>query len=228
MLDAEAWQMTMRRQFLKRLSALVAGVWLGWSPFVSLIRSAVATAGKEILPRGTRRETLAHKNPADLDTGNLEVTPLEGFGTMGLSDYSVNLDKWRLEIAGQVNTPLRLKYEEILPLPSVERKVLLICPGFFANHGEWKGVSIGNLIRTAQAGSGATHVTVYGPEGTYEKTQRFPIQDVLSDKVFLAYQVNGKTLPRMHGYPLRVVAEGYYGSDWVKYVYKVTVDKISP
>lgn len=44
--------------------------------------------------------------------------------------------------------------------------------------------------------------------------------------MFLAYQVNGETLPVKHGYPLRLVAEGVYGSEWVKYVYKVQFDKI--
>jgi DMSO/TMAO reductase YedYZ molybdopterin-dependent catalytic subunit len=34
--------------------------------------------------------------------------------------------------------------------------------------------------------------------------------------------VNNQVLPGKHGFPLRVVAEGYYGGDWVKYVYKVT------
>jgi sulfoxide reductase catalytic subunit YedY len=43
--------------------------------------------------------------------------------------------------------------------------------------------------------------------------------------VFLAYQVNGQALPKKHGFPLRVVAEGYYGGDWVKYVYKVVAHK---
>ena len=53
---------------------------------------------------------------------------------------------------------------------------------------------------------------------------RYPIEDVLSDTVFLAYGVNGKTLPQEHGFPLRVVAEGTYGSDWVKYVYGLEVE----
>lgn len=30
-----------------------------------------------------------------------------------------------------------------------------------------------------------------------------------------------QTLPSKHGLPLRVVAEGHWGSEWVKYVYKV-------
>ncbi len=53
-----------------------------------------------------------------------------------------------------------------------------------------------------------------------------PVEDLLSNKVFLAYELNGKPLPQRHGFPLRAVAEGYYGYDWVKYVYKVTVEKI--
>jgi sulfoxide reductase catalytic subunit YedY len=43
--------------------------------------------------------------------------------------------------------------------------------------------------------------------------------------VFLATHVNGTVLPRKHGFPLRVVAEGYYGSEWVKYVGKLTVER---
>ena len=66
-----------------------------------------------------------------------------------------------------------------------------------------------------------THINVYGPPGEYEKVERFPIEDIRSDKVFLAYNVNGETLPQKHGFPLRIVAEDYYGAEWVKYVYKV-------
>ena len=29
------------------------------------------------------------------------------------------------------------------------------------------------------------------------------------------FQVNGENLPVKHGYPLRLVAEGDYGSEWV-------------
>ena len=57
-----------------------------------------------------------------------------------------------------------------------------------------------------------------------EKTSRFPIEDIHSNKVFLACNVNDKTFPEKHGFPLRVVAEDYYG-DWVKYVYKITAIK---
>ena len=218
--------MEKRRTFLKTVLTFISGMGLLFSPFFEVVQIAYGKARKIILPRGINRESLIHKNPNLLDTRNLETTPLKNFETMGETDYEVNLDAWRLEVRGRVETPLRLTYSQILTLPSMEMNVLLICPGFFTNHGKWKGISMGKLFEKAKTEKGATHVTFAGPEGDYEKAERFPIEDILSNRVFLAYSVNGKTLPKKHGFPLRVVAEGYYGSDWVKYVYKVSVDTV--
>jgi sulfoxide reductase catalytic subunit YedY len=169
--------------------------------------------------------TLVGKNPANLDTRNLDLTPVEAFETMGLDDHDVDLKKWQLEINGQVQRSLRLTYYQIVQLPAIERNVLLICPGVFAYHARWKGISVAKLLETAGVDSGVTDVTFSGPDGTYEKTERFPIADIRSDKVFLAYGVNGSVLPKKHGFPLRVVAEDHYGGEWVKYVSKVTAYK---
>jgi DMSO/TMAO reductase YedYZ molybdopterin-dependent catalytic subunit len=215
-----------RRQFLKIFTAFFAGVGLWLNPVLSILASGVKKVGKIILPKGTDPRTLIDRNPATLDARNLELTPLDEFGTMGLTDYVADLDTWRLEVAGEVQKPLRLSYDKIKALPAIERNVLLICPGFFANYGAWKGISIKTLLDLAEAHQGITHVAVRGPEGRYESHQRYPIEDILSDKVFLAYQVNGKPLPRKDGFPLRTVAEDYYGYDWIKYVYKVTVEKV--
>jgi DMSO/TMAO reductase YedYZ molybdopterin-dependent catalytic subunit len=217
--------MNRRREFLKTSIGFLAGIGLFLSPLFSAIQSAYAKAKKTILPKGTKRESLKYKNPRSLDTRNLEATPLEDFEAMGVSDYEVNLNEWRLEVTGHLTNPLRLTYSEILALPSIEKKVLLICPGFFANHGEWKGISMKTLLERAGVGDDVTRVTFSGPKGVHGKQESFPIKDILSDKVFLAYGVNGKPLPRKHGFPLRVVADGYYGDDWVKYVYKMTLRK---
>jgi sulfoxide reductase catalytic subunit YedY len=217
--------MEKRRQFLKVLLGGAAWVGTGLGSLFSMAKWVIAETGRIILPKGTPRESLIDKNPAELDARNLEVTPLENFGTMGLTDHAVRIEQWGFEVDGHVKKPLRLTYEEIKRLPSVERKVLMICPGFFANQGTWKGFSLGALLKLAQAEEGVTHVTVRGPDGKYENSQRYPLEDVLSNKVFLAYEVNGKPLPQRHGFPLRAVAEGYYGYDWVKYVYRVTVEK---
>jgi DMSO/TMAO reductase YedYZ molybdopterin-dependent catalytic subunit len=218
--------MESRRNFVKLATRFLAGLGLFLNVPLSGLQWAWGETKKIILPRGTKRESLVQRNPAELDARNLEVTPVKEFGTMGLTDHQVNLDRWRVEITGHVRKSLSLSYSQIRGLPSIERNVLLICPGFFANHGSWKGVSINELLRSTEAEDGVTHVTIRGPKGPYEKGQRYPIRDILSDKVFLAYAVNGKDLPRKHGFPLRVVAEDYYGYDWVKYVDSITADKI--
>lgn len=218
--------MEKRRQFLKKMFGLAAGMSLSLTPAFSLLKTAFARSAKIILPKGTKRETLIDKNPADLDATQLETTPLEDFGTMGLRDHVENMGTWRLQVTGGVKKPLSLGYDEILAMPAIERRVLMICPGFFANQGKWKGISVRTLLDMAQAEKEATHVSFYGPAGDYQNSQRYPVQEVHSDKVFLAYEVNGKPLPRRHGFPLRVVAEDHFGYDWVKYVYKVEVNKI--
>ena len=215
--------MTERRKFLKIILGFLSLMGLRFNPFFSLIHRAYAEAKRIILPKGTKAGSLASKNPRDLDTRNLEITPINEFGTMGTTDYKVDLEKWRLHITGRVKQPLELTYADIKALPSISRKVLLICPGVFSLYGDWKGISIKPLLLKARIEKGATHAIISGPEGPYEKVETFPIDEVLKDQVFLAYAVNGETLPRKHGFPLRVVAEDYYGDDWVKYAYKVSV-----
>jgi DMSO/TMAO reductase YedYZ molybdopterin-dependent catalytic subunit len=209
-----------RRDFAR----LIVGV-LGASALfgpVGAVARQVWAAGKKALTKATTRQSLIHENPTELDTTNLAVTPLDQFETMGSTDRVVDLATWRLEVAGLVKRPGSFTYAELTALPAIEREVLLICPGFFANHGRWKGFSIARLLRQADVDPTATRVTI---EETGGKSARYPLADVLSDKVFLATHVNGTALPRKHGFPLRVVAEGYYGAEWVKYVGKLTVDR---
>ncbi len=214
--------MDTRREFLEVLLKLITGAGVFLCSLALPIRWAYSNAERIILPWGTKRETLIDKDPKSLDTKNLEITPLKDFGTMGLADFEVNMQEWRLGVEGKVKTPLQLTYSEILSLPSVEKNVLLICPGFFANYGRWQGVSMKDLLSRAVMESGVTRIIFYsGPEGTYKR--EFPVADVLANRVFLAYRVNGQALPISDGYPLRVVAEGYYGNDWIKYVSKMSV-----
>ena len=164
---------------------------------------------------------LINKNPAHLDTRHLHIIPLDAFETMGLTDHVTDLKRWRLEIVGSVDRPLRLTHDELHKMDPVVREVLMICPGVFANHGRWQGVSILDLLNLAGVSKKVTHIVVRGPEGEREKKQRFSIDDIHNAKLFLAYSVNGKPLPQKHGFPLRLVAEGYFGFDWIKYVHRI-------
>ena len=214
---------TSKRKFLKVSIRFIAGIVLFTGPLFSRVRLVYAKIQKIILPKNFPRKDLIDKNPANLDTRNLNLTPLDEFETMGITNHKTNLNTWRLRIEGRVERPLYLTYSQILALPAFERNVLLICPGFFANNGRWKGISLIPLLQKAKIKDAATLVSFSGPEGIFEKSGSFHLKEVLSNKIFLAYGVNGKPLPIKHGFPLRVVAQGHYGSYWVKYLYKITV-----
>jgi DMSO/TMAO reductase YedYZ molybdopterin-dependent catalytic subunit len=215
--------MNTRRQFVVLLSRLLAGLGLALQPAFSWVAEAPAAAQRRLLPKETDLQNLKNEHPTALDTRQLEIMPVESFRTMGATDHAVSLDQWRLEVTGKVEHPLRLTYAELRELPAVEENVLLICPGIFTIHATWKGAPVREILRRAGLQEGATHVTLHGPPGPYEKVEAFKWDEVESGRVFLAYGVNGQALPQKHGFPLRAVAADRFGSDWVKFVYKLEV-----
>lgn len=43
----------------------------------------------------------------------------------------------------------------------------------------------------------------------------------MSEEVLLAWEMNGEPLPKIHGYPLRVVVAGYIGARSCKWVTRI-------
>lgn len=210
--------MKTRRGFIATSLGLITSLGLFQLPGISLVGSAFAKAKKKILPATTRMMSLIRMDPRNLDTRNLPVTPLEGFDTMGETKHKTRLEDWRLKITVGEGVKQSLTYDEMLELPAIERKVLLICPGFFAQHGNWKGLDMNHLLNSLDIDTRVTEVEFSGPTISYKSQYSFSIKDVRTNRVFLAYQVNGSPLPEKHGFPLRVVAEDVYGGRWVKYV----------
>jgi sulfoxide reductase catalytic subunit YedY len=213
--------MNTRRQFVVLMSRFLAGLGVAVHPAFTFVGQASAAVQRLLLPRETDLQSLKNEHPTTLDTRQLEIMPVESFRTMGATDHAVSMDRWRLQVAGKVDHPLKLTYAEILALPPVEENVLLICPGIFTIHARWKGTAVREVLKRAGVMEGVTHVTLHGPEGPYEKVEDFTLEEVESGRVFLAYGVNGQTLPPKHGFPLRAVAADRFGSDWVKFVYKL-------
>jgi len=159
-------------------------------------------------------------NPEEIDSRNLEIDPLEKFGTMGPTDVAIDLKTYRLKVTGEVEHPLSLSYDQILKYPSLTEVVLLICPGFFANNGRWTGIKFMSLLDEVKVKKGAKYLDIKGAHG---KVVRIPLNELDKRRIFLAYRVNGETLPQKHGFPLRLVYEDAYGYDWVKYVDEIVV-----
>jgi DMSO/TMAO reductase YedYZ molybdopterin-dependent catalytic subunit len=174
---------------------------------------------RELLPKGFPKSKIAGLNPAEIDNRNLEIDPLEQFGSMGPTDVSVDLALYRLKVTGEVNRPLSLRYDEILARPSITEDLLLICPGYFANNGRWTGIRLRDLLEEAQPNKEAMFIDIRG----YEKEMRVPLESIYRKNIFLAYRVNGEPLPKKHGFPLRLVYADAYGDDWIKYINEIVV-----
>lgn len=212
-----------RRQALKRFLALASwalGV-LGYATFC--FRIPLAWTKRRILEKTASLTELIHANPKNLDAHKLETTPIEQFDVMGQTAHPVNINEWKFEVRGAVNTPMRFSYQDLTQRPVLERNVLLICAGFFAYNGLWKGFSVADLLNEAGLKPGVTHVKFSGPRGIRGKTKKFTIEEVMANQIFIAYGVNGQVLPERHGFPMRLVAEDYKGYRWVKYVDRLTV-----
>lgn len=153
---------------------------------------------------------LAEKDPAEIDNSELPITPTDRLGVTGFAP-DVEISQYRLTIDGAVDKPLSLTYEEILRYPSVTQTVLLICSLTFVDNAQWTGVPLKTLLTEAGVKSQAKQVYIYALDG-YSDT--LSLADANRDGTFLAYQVNGETLPEKHGYPLRLVVEGKLGHYW--------------
>ncbi len=194
-----------------------------WASLSSLVLHPLSISwakAKQLLPKGFPKNQLLNMNPEDIDNRNLEVDPLNQFGTMGPTDVAIDSKTYRLKVTGKVGHPLSLSYDQILKYPSLTETVLLICPGFFSNNGRWTGVSFKSLLHEAQIKKEAQYIDIVGAQ---EKRVRIPLKTLDQKKVFLAYRVNGETLPQKHGFPLRLVYEDAYGYDWVKFVEEIVV-----
>lgn len=163
--------------------------------------------------------TLADRDPAQVDNSELPITPTDRLSITGVAS-DVNISKYRLTIDGLVDKPLSLTYDEIIQYPSVTQTVLLICAQFFVDNAQWTGVPMTALLAEVGIKPQAKQVTFYALDG-YKDT--LLLADVNRDGTFLAYQVNGQTLPKQHGYPLRLVVKGKLGHYWVKWVERVEV-----
>ena len=53
-------------------------------------------------------------------------------------------------------------------------------------------------------------------------TQSTRKTNALDARTLLAYEMNGETLPVKHGFPMRVVAPGWAGDCWIKWLTSIS------
>lgn len=185
-----------------------------------VVLSASAKGRQKLSPDTPKREIM-HMHPKDVDPSLLPLDSIEDLNTTG-TPQQVDISTWRLEIRGpKAGNPQSLSYTDLLQMEMVKKKVILICPGFFVDYVEWEGVSLSTILEKAGIGDGYKKITFQGLDGY---SSRFSREEVEAHLLFLALKVNGKRLPKDHGFPVRLVAEDILGGRWVKWVSTIEVE----
>ncbi len=154
------------------------------------------------------------------------ITPTENFYIVQYSGpKKIDPADWSLQIAGKVQNPLRLTYDEILKRPSMEKMVTLQCidnevAGELISNAVWKGVSLKSLLEEARPLPSVEDVALHGAD---DYSDSITIDRALHYDVFLAYEMNGKPLTKEHGFPLRAVVPGLFGIKNVKWLTKINL-----
>jgi sulfoxide reductase catalytic subunit YedY len=133
----------------------------------------------------------------------------------------VNVFTWRLDVEGdKIGRPKSLTYRELKNMDMVKKEVTLVCPGFFTDIAVWEGVPLLNILEMAQVEDDYKEIYVQGLDGYRSILYKEEMENHL---IFLALKVNGVTLPKEHGYPVRLVAEDIRGGKWVKWIDSIEV-----
>jgi len=97
----------------------------------------------------------------------------------------------------------------------------------------WTGVRLRDVLKDAGIKDNAVYVGYHSADvhlsrdPTKEPISRgVPIQKALQEETLLAFKMNDKDIPRVHGYPLRLVAGGWPASASGKWVQRVSVRNI--
>ena len=144
---------------------------------------------------------------------------------------------WSLTVDGLVRRPRMFSLEDLKARPKSVVETVHQCAGSpleptvptrRAANVRWGGVDLASLLDELEIDPRARFLWSYGLDGGdfagtscdwYVKDlprERLPAGDVL-----LAYELNGEPLPPEHGFPMRLIAPGYYGTNSVKWIWRL-------
>jgi DMSO/TMAO reductase YedYZ molybdopterin-dependent catalytic subunit len=123
---------------------------------------------------------------------------------------------WSFTIEGLVDQTVSWTWNEIHALPPSSYTGDIHCVTTWSKLGiTFTGVSIDTLLEAAGPKAGATHVLAFCHTGY---TTNLPLADVTGGRAWVAWEVDGKPLPRQHGGPARLVVPHLYFWKSAKFV----------
>ncbi len=150
-----------------------------------------------------------------------EITPNDEFFEVHIGRVpDIDGETWTLTIDGLVDNRTVLTLDQIREMPSQEVRATLKCVDGFSDTAVWKGVSLGYVLDLVGIKEDADEVLFWASDGYHSS---LTIDDAYAEDVLLCYEMNGETLPRNQGYPLKVVVPGKWGYKWVKWIHTIEV-----
>ena len=168
------------------------------------------------------------------------LTPNDRFFTVAhFGVPAVPQQGWRLEIGGLVGRPMALSMADLRARPRQEVAFTLECSG---NHGlpfltgaignaVWAGTPLAPLLQEAGVLESGTEVVFWGSDagegqvGEAKVTEQFArsmsLAEAMDPNILLCYEMNGQPLHPDHGFPLRLIAPGWYGVANVKWLERI-------
>ena len=179
----------------------------------------------------------------DLDSW---ITPNEKFFSIThLNRPEIDENTWKLEIDGLVKKPLALTLADIRQRSRQEVTFTIECSG---NHGlpffnggignaKWAGTPLAAVLEEAGVMDNGIEVVFWGHDvGDIELKDDFrdvkmhqnfarsmSLADAKDPNILLCYEMNGEPLPVANGFPVRLIAPGWYGVANVKWLKRIEI-----
>lgn len=131
----------------------------------------------------------------------------------------IDKEKYRLTVAGLIDNPQELSYDDTLAqFPSYKKVITLNCVEGWSAKILWEGIRLRDLIALVQPQPAAKTIIFYAVDGY---STSFPLEYFYNNDILLAHKMNGVTLPPERGFPFQLVAENKWGYKWVKWIDRI-------
>ena len=127
---------------------------------------------------------------------------------MGGSPGEPELSRFRLRLHGEVDAPIELDYRALLAMGPTEQSSDVHCvTGWSVFDAMFEGVTVSKLARLARVKASARYVIF---EAAHGYTSNLPLREAMAPNVLVTWRLDGRSLPRAHGGPMRVIAPDLY------------------
>jgi DMSO/TMAO reductase YedYZ molybdopterin-dependent catalytic subunit len=149
----------------------------------------------------------------------LENEDREGFYIRFYKPFKpVDHSKWTLKVGGLCENPRILSLSDIRELRKETQVSRMTCVEGWSSKAKWGGFRPKTLFDIVKPGKEARFVYFYSADDYYEYIS---LDDLSKKRVLFVYEMNDKSLPDIHGGPLRLMMPSKYGYKSVKTILKV-------